>query len=236
MKKFWILMAALCVLFCTGAMAEDLGVQIVAGETTSEPTYLDDVQLEGRYDIPGYARVLPVKFEFVDKFTQFDKGFAGDVSDVKNAQDGNRLVYVDYYRDSDGVNYYQNIRWMRSRSNTQFALFQVDLVNLHKDAYTFMGEVKVVYVFDNQYEYVGWVRQYDTDAHCNNYVYTSSSKSTKTTYYPYIQPADELPIDMVGTGHYIFGCTLPNAVVEGEEPLRVEITLGEHFIVYYIRK
>ena len=99
-----------------------------------------------------------------------------------------------------------------------------------------MEEAKVVYIFDNQYEYVGWIRQYDMDAGRNNYVYTSRTDRKKTVYYPYIQPADELPIDMVGTGHYIFGCTLPNAVVEGEEPLRVEITLGEHFIVYYIRK
>ena len=50
-----------------------------------------------------------------------------------------------------------------------------------------------------------------------------------------LDPADEQPIDMVYTGHYVFGCTLPTAVVNGSEPLSMVIDLGGNELTYNIR-
>lgn len=38
------------------------------------------------------------------------------------------------------------------------------------------------------------------------------------------------------TGHYAFGCTLPNAVVNSKKPLRMVITIDGNELTYNIRK
>ena len=41
---------------------------------------------------------------------------------------------------------------------------------------------------------------------------------------------------MMYTGIFVFGCTLPNSVVESKAPLRIEINLGGNELTYNIRK
>ena len=51
-----------------------------------------------------------------------------------------------------------------------------------------------------------------------------------------IDPADNFEIDPMYSGHYVFGCTLPNAVVNSEKPLRMVITIDGNELTYNIRK
>ena len=85
-----------------------------------------------------------------------------------------------------------------------------------------------------EYEYNGWVRQF-------NYDYSKSEvyryKETAVIGWPVcLRPVDEMSIAPMYKGHYAFGCTIPNTIVEDKEaPLRMIITIGGHVLTYDIR-
>lgn len=210
------------------ALAEDLGVQVIGGKNTvMETLTLDDMKLEQLYTIEGYARITLTLFEFRNSFIQYSKD-----------KNGNNKVLNSYYHDVtdklnySGSDYYEHIYWKDSGKNAEFAWLTMDIVNMQKEPQLFMQNMTVKVVFDDEYEYAGWVRQF-------NYDYDTSRKN-EGTYGTFIRaaldPGNEEPIDIVYTGHYVFGCTLPNVVVEGKEPLRMEIKLGDNDLTYHIRK
>jgi len=222
MKRFLVCLLALMMLSATAlGHAEDLGVQIIGGsDFVAEPVSLDDMQLEQTYTIDGYAKVAPLKFEFWDAFDQYEKDFAGN-----NSEGGTR-----------GIN-----RWMRGNSihykyicpkhsgtDADFAMLQIDVTNLQKSDVDFTQEAEVKVIYDNDYEFAGWVRMF-------NYNYDSHD-GNNTLVRPALDPANSEPTAMMYTTHMVFGCTLPNAVVEGKEPLRMEIKLGDNELTYHIRK
>ena len=47
---------------------------------------------------------------------------------------------------------------------------------------------------------------------------------------------DQFPVGPMYTGHYFFGCTLPNAIVNGKAPLRMIISLDGLELTFNIRK
>lgn len=232
MKKLWILLAALSLLVCFGASADDLDCHPVEGDTPAyTPAYLDDVELGTTYEIPWYGRLTPVSFEFVDRFVQYEAGCVGQTERV-GRDTGNLLRYSE---PGGGLysTYYTKIKWMLSGEDADFAYFVFDIVNLQRGEHSYMPEIKVVAVFDNQYEFGGWVRQFDNEYEVGGAVFWDETRYVMCD--PAIQRGDEIPIGMLGTGHFIIGCTLPNMVVKGTEPLRLEVTIGEHFLVYNIR-
>ena len=60
--------------------------------------------------------------------------------------------------------------------------------------------------------------------------------ANKTLIRSVLDPEDAELTSMMYTCHIVFGCTLPNAVVQGKEPLRMEIKLGDNDLTYHIRK
>ena len=66
----------------------------------------------------------------------------------------------------------------------------------------------------------------------NNY----NEDTQKATTNFVVNPADQFLIDPMYAGHYVFGCTLPNAIINSTAPLRMEIRLGENELTYNIRK
>lgn len=236
MKKITMLLLALSLLLCISASAEDLGVQPLGGNSQDAvPIYVEDMQLEKQYNIPGYARVTPLGFQYVDFFGQFERGCAGS---LKTTPKNTGLLLRSCSSNGSVGDYYADMKWVQSTKNYEYAWLALDIVNMHHEPHAYMSEIKVVCVYDNEYEFVGWVRQldYNTSVRIRPYYETGAVIDFIPSYSPVIQPADEFAPGMLTTAHYIIGCTLPNAVVEGEEPLRMEITIGEHFFVYHIRK
>lgn len=157
---------------------------------------------------------------------------AGTVSldDVKlnvNAELGDGSVFtptscstinsLDYYpKGASGA----NIHKMKSGEEADYLVFNVDILNTTLSDINYLSDFEVKVIADDTYEFAGWAYQYDFD-------------KNKTVV---ISEEDFFAISPMYTGHYVFGCTLPNAVVEGKTPLRMEIKLMGNEITYNVRK
>lgn len=237
MKKKAILLLGVMMMMVPAASvsAEELEVQLIGGDDAAVgAASLDDVQLGEVYEIDGFARIEPLDFQYVDFFPQYVSGMNG----VNDTEWDLRMESYDtkvLYFDGNDNYYYLNIDWINSGKNAEFAWFLVDITNKQKMPVNFMDEetTQVKVIFDDEYEYAGWVRQF-------NYDYDTERKSDWEEYGTFIRgairPDSAEEIDMMYTGHYVFGCTLPNAVMNGDEPLSMVITLGDSEITYNIRK
>lgn len=110
--------------------------------------------------------------------------------------------------------------WYRSGTEAEFAVLKIDILNMSMREKSFLEDVEVKVVYDDRYEYGGWAYQFD---------YNRSAESA-------IKKDDAFPIGPMYQGHYCFGATLPNAVFNAKEPLRMVVTIDGHEITYNIRK
>lgn len=253
MKKLVALVLALLML-CSYAVAEDLGVQVIGGDNAAmEVVSLDDLQIGQSYKIDGYATVKVQDFNFVDSFAQYTKGKAGDnalgdrwvldadctirdvYGDSRGEQISQYVMMTPFKMDGNWeyINVAKNIYWKESEVSADFAWLWLDLVNLQHTEVDFNKEASVTVVFDDEYQFAGWIRQTDP-----NYVQRVYRWNYEGRYAinPFVDPSDEYPIKMMYTGSFVFGCTLPMEVVNSTAPLRMEIKLGENELTYHIRK
>ena len=98
---------------------------------------------------------------------------------------------------------------------------------------------------DDEYEFAGWVRQFNHDYYTTVYrksyegtYYTTGTDADGRFYTDYaISAENEEPISQMYTGHYVFGCTLPNVVVEEKNTsLKMVVAIDGNEFTYYIRK
>lgn len=252
MKKFIALTLALALLASlsfavAGAPGDDLGIQIIGGpEAESVPMSLDDMQLGTTYTIDGYAKVLPRECKMVDCFAQF--GETEDYSASYGHGYGSYTSYDTVFSYSNEADFdknhssvYNDAAWNDSGESAQFIWFLVDVTNLQKKPVEFLEDASIKVVYQDDYEFEGWTRQIVYDHREKQY---SDGGVTRYGFdkddYPneiVMNPAKVEPIDMMYTGTYVFGCTVPNTVVEDKtSPLRMEIKLGENDLTYNIRK
>ena len=234
MKKWFVLFSlALMVLCMNGAFAEDLGVQIIGGpQTQMVAMSLDDMQVGSEYTIDGYAKVAPKEFLIVDYFAQFNKD--ADYAAVTDSYNKDYVYYQEQALKGKWANYYKQASWMDSGLNADFVWFQLDVTNLQKKSVSFMDEMTVKLVYADEYEFAGWIRQANFDY--NTAVYRWNSQTTGAPF-AVIDSSNEEAVDMMYTGTFIIGCTVPNSVVEDKKsPLRIEIKMGENDLTYHIRK
>jgi len=233
MKRLVALLIA-AMLLCSAAMAEDLSIQMVGGDLYTEATSLEDIVLGASYEIDGYAEVLPQTFMFVDSFAQYNKDMAGNNDQSETPDNGTWPVFSADPLANNWSYYYNQMYWNDSGTNADFAWLHIDLANLTKGDLDFTEEASVKVVYDDEYEFIGWVRQMNYDY--NTIVFRGSYDEPHAPT-AVLDPTNEEAIGMLYTGSFIFGCTLPNKVVEDKNaPLRLEIKLGESDIIYNIRK
>ena len=242
MKKFFILVVIVASFASmVVANAEDLGVQMIGGpETESIPMSLDDLQIGQKYTIDGYAIIEPVEYQVVDFFAQFKKD--ADYASVG----GNQSVSSDHvFVDKLDDNYYYNWRWWDagwkdSGVNADFAWFLMDITNLQKKNFDFMQNAAVKVIYQDEYEFAGWVRQINYD-----YLdYGLKGREVCRAGYDklppnvvVLDPANAEEIGMMYTGTYAFGATLPNSVFEDtKSSLQMIITIDGNELTYNIRK
>lgn len=211
MKKLITLVAVLLVLLCASvALADDMGVQLIGGPgIETEPTSLDDVALDTEYTIDGYAILTAKSFSFEESFYEYEKGYAGDNS----------------------TNFFGFLHWVQQASgaNAKYAYLVFEITNTSHVTKRYLQNAEIKVVYDDEYVYSGWVRQYNLD-------HAASWGDRVKDYSPAIIPEDEEPTGIMYSTRLIFGCTLPNAVVESKKPLRMEINLDGNEITYNIRK
>lgn len=232
MKKLIAMLLMLALMCCGAALAEDLGVQVIGGEENA-PLMLDDIQLGLTYQLEGYARVKPVEFCFVDYFAQFNKDADRNAVDDYN-KDNSKVYYEDKALKGDWAYAYKQASWKDSGSTADFLWLKIDVVNRQKVAVPFMDEMTVKVVYDDEYEFGGWIRQINYDYNTICYRYGSSTVGGSTVV---LDRDNQESIGMMYTGTYIIGCTIPNMVVEDKtSPLRIEFTIGENEMTYHVRK
>jgi len=206
MKKLVAMFLALLMIPCL-ALAEDMGVQVIGGpEEETEPVSLDDVKLNVDVEIDGYGILRPTSFEFNNYVMVYPQG-RDDTEDLYN-----------------------------SGNEAEYAILYMDITNTAMSPKDYLANYEVKAVFDDAYEYAGWAYQQN---------YDNRKWDAWNEYAPYAQKqnvlyginaADNFPINPMYQGHYLFGCTLPNAVVNSKKPLRLEIKIDGNEIVYNIRK
>ena len=176
----------------------------------------DNVTFGKEYKIKGYAAVKFLGFKFVDAFAQWEEGI--------HTRDRERVVRYGYYRSIQ-----------ISGKEADYAWLKADIRNLGKIGTKFLADISVKVIYDDDYEYNGWVRQFNYDYH-NSELRTDDKEIGVIGWPACLDPKDEMSIGPMYTGHYAFGCTLPNAVVEDKEsPLRMVITIGGNTLTYNIR-
>ncbi len=109
---------------------------------------------------------------------------------------------------------------IRSGDDADFAVLNMSIVNTALTTRSFARECEVKVVFDDVYEYAGWFMQ---------------AKAYSDGWYG-LNEADYSSIDPLYEGFYMFGCALPNFVVNSKKPLAMIITLDGNEITYNIRK
>ena len=230
MKKISIFTLIFVAFFCvTNAYAEE----------NSSMTF-DNVTFGKVYKIKGYASIKLLGFKFVNMYAQWEDSKAGanlEKKWVNIDKDIRNRVLSSNKKGQDSVDEYyaafQNCIFKYSGNEAEFAWLKVDVINFQKAPANFVKDITIKVIFNDEYEYDGWVRQF-------NYNYSKSEiyrhQDTTVIGWPVcLSPVDEMQIDPIYEGHYAFGCTLPNYVVENAAPLRMIINMGGHKLTYNIR-
>lgn len=242
MKKILLVLLVLSMLLsASAALAEDLGVQVIGGPDAEAMTMsLDDLQIGQSYTIDGYAKVKPVEYLVVDYFAQFNKDANyGNVGGNKKANATH--VFVDQLNKDWYYNWrWWDAQWNDSGVNAEFAWFLMDVTNLQKKGVNFMENATVKVIYQDEYEFAGWVRQINYDYINYGEEGRNVSRYGFDTHGPNVvvlDPSNAEAIDMMYTGTYAFGATLPNNVIEDtKSPLQMIITIDGNELTYNIRK
>ena len=241
MKKLLPVTLALALTFSSSVFAGDLEIVMIGPDTAPVNTMsLDDIQIGSTYTLDGYAAVTPVNFQIVDYFAQF-----GDKEDYSTWHNGNWNIWQVASYSTSTLEYgswrFADAAWMESGDNAQFLWMPIDITNLQKKTVDYIEEMSVKVFYQDDYEFTGWIRQIE-----NNYISKETSDFGVTRYdankedYPnaiVLNPEKTHPIDMLYTGSFVVGCTLPNYVINDKtSSLRLEINLGGNELTYHIKK
>lgn len=172
----------------------------------SEKMIFDDVTFGKNYEIKGYARVVFQEFSFIDSINVINVQKMRSRSELDEAID----AITGRQNNARGI--------IRSGNERDIACLRADVLNLGKKDTKLLGTISVKVIYNDYYEYDGFVGQFDYDI----------SKNEIVEY--------EFAIGPMYAGHFAFFCILPNSVVENDDsPLRMEITIGGHKLTYNIR-
>ena len=212
MKKLFIAFIILACLIIPVFADDMMGVKMInsGGQATSKVS-LDDLQLNTEIPIEGYAIIKATSFEFFDWLGYYGEG----------------QVWVDARRRYTTGN------------EADFAMLRLDITNRMTESKNFLENVKVKVIYENYYEFEGWCYQFNYDNHSSDWSDQFFSSNIDKNNQPrkwVISKKDQFAINPMYAGHYVFGCTLPNAVINGNAPLRMEITIDDNTITYNIRK
>ena len=246
MKKLVSAILALTMLIAgLPALADDLGITMIGPDTQVIAETLDDMQLGTTYKIDGYATITPIEFLTIDYFAQF--GEKGDYGVWRNANWN--IWHVGAWTNCTfeyGSARYNDASWQDSGDSADYIWLAMDITNMQKTDVDFISECKnendqykIKVIYNEDYEFIGWMRQIDNDLLSKDASDGGAGRANgdRATYPNQIvlNPAHTHPIQMLYTGHYVFGCTLPSFVINDKtSPLRMEIELGDSQLTYYI--
>lgn len=216
MKKFVSILIVFSMLLGAFAALAEMGVQVIGGpEAETEQVSLDDIKLNTEVEIEGWGTLTFTAYEVQDDLGCYKAG----------SQDIHMTFTTDYDK------YYFN-----SGNEAEFVIIYADILNTQLKDKNYIENVSVTVIYDDAYEYGGWSYQRNYNNHTENYSYSHAADNNNQNTRWAINEADQFAIAPMYQGHYIFGCTLPNAVVDSKKPLRMVITIDGNELTYNIRK
>ena len=208
MKRIYCLVIAMLILMIPfGALAE-MGVQIIGGSET-EAVSLDDMKLNVEATIDEYAIINLTECTFVDEIGYYEQGKPR----IINSHD----------------------RSYKSGTEAEYLILRADIINLATTTRNFLQNCEVIALYDDVYQYAGWCYQYNYNYGTDGYDRGPVGSSNQQNFKWVIDHADEFSIGPMYEGHYCFGCSLPNTVVNSKAPLKMVISLDGNEITYKIR-
>jgi len=126
--------------------------------------------------------------------------------------------YIDYFEIADNSGF--KIGNFESGEEADYAFLRLDITNTTVKSKDYLSDITVKTVFDDVYEYGGWAYQFNFDKSKNRVV----------------KEDNRFPIEPMYQGHYVFGSTIPNAVVNSKKPLQMIFTIDGNEFTYNIRK
>lgn len=207
MKKFICLLLILTVgMVCATAAFADMGVQVIGGPETE---------------------TRPISLDDVKLNVEVDVPGFGTITPTSYAV----VDFLRSYRQGTNDIDYSSYDTYSSGTEADYAILRIDILNTRTTPANYLDQVEVKVISDDLYEFAGWCYQYNYD---NKHDYNDDRKTANTEYV--INPSDNFSINSMYIGHYAFGCTLPNTVINAKTPLRMVITIGGNEITYNIRK
>ena len=129
----------------------------------------DNVTFQKAYKIKGYASVTLLGFKFVNMYAQWDDGKASENKEnaSERSRNSEQYVFSQKTKDKRGDVHYSlpfiNCHFVQSGNEAEYAWLKVDILNLQKISATFIKDIAVKVIYDDEYEYEGWVRQFNYD-------------------------------------------------------------------------
>lgn len=229
------------IMISVSGFAAEAGVVVIGSKEQEniEAASLDNMQVNVKADVPGYASFLPLSVKYQDNLWHYIEG--------------NSELRIDWFHFDDlnspavmpSKEWDRKSQYYASGEDAEYLIIKIDITNLSKTEQKYSDDklYKVKAFFDDNYEFKGWISQFNYDnttGGCNltkNTVYRKGFEwLVEASKHAVIVPNDMFAIKPMYTGHYVIGCTLPNAVVESKAPLRVEVQFGEHTLTFHIRK
>lgn len=187
--------------------AANMGVQMIGGpDIDTTPASLDNMKVGETVTIDGYARITISKAEYTDEIWSYSQN---QTRMYESYGWHNRNI------DSSGV-------------EADYYRLYIDITNLSLIPVDFLKDCTVIATYNDIYKFNGWCHQINW-----NNTYEDGEDLNKTSY---IHDSNRFEINPMYTGHYMVGVTLPNAVVEGKEPLSIQINIGGNELIYNVRK
>ena len=213
-KTFSIAVILLSVLALCFASDDDKEVNVDDNVTTETAT-IDNLVVNMEVDIEDFAIFKPTEFGFFDTLGYYNKG-------ARNIEEHGWHFAGGYFY---------------SGNEADYAILRIDMTNTALEAKDFLKNCSVKVVFNDKYEYDGWFYQsnYDNYGYSGDYYRLEEDNGKQHMRYA-INSEDQFAINPMYVGHYIFGCTLPNTVVESTKPLKMIITVDGNELTYNIRK
>lgn len=154
-------------------------------------------------------------------------------TDIEIEIDGYGIITPSNFAYADMLRMYKvgdNYNWKdyHSGAEAEYAMIDINILNTTTKSKDYLGSFDVQVIYDDVYIYGGWAYQYNWNNRDRG-----SDMSPKTSP---IQPEDNFAIEPMYEGHYVFGCTLSNAIVNSKKPLRMVITIDGNELAYNIRK
>lgn len=210
--KRMVRIVSLCVLltFLTVPLAAfaDLGVQVIGQNTNNNSEAsgsIDDMKLEEAVEVDGFGTITPIAYEVSDKFGWYREG-RHDV--------------------------YWNTDYDYSGNEGKYIILWFDILNDTSSAKTYQDNASVKVVYDEKYEYTGWVGQLNYDNRTDNGGPDAGKQNTRWV----INSNDKFAINPMYKGHYMCVVKVPNYVLNHKEPLLINLTFGTIELTYNIRK